>query len=529
MALWRSRDTAYRVSTAGVWLRRLGVGSGLALLAALYGWALQGVEFDLFSIFKYGGKFFELLGRMYPPDFSALPQLVRPLLQTLQMATLGTFFGALMALPLVVFGSQLIVRTALIYWPVRALMNVLRTIPDLLYAVLFVAAMGFGPAAGVGALSFFACAIIAKLTSESADNINPKPIEAVEAVGAGKLHVIRYAVLPQLFPAFIDHVIYVFELNVRVSAVMGYVGAGGMGMQLTTAMEWRNYPQVLTIALLIFALVIVIDLVANRIRDALVHGIGLPGSLRLLGIGAVVALIVWSFVSLEVDFARLARGVEYFRNLVWAIVTDPATEYFSLAVQRMVQSVQIALIGTTISFLLSFPLGFLAARRHSGMPQSVAIGMKQIPNIIRAFPELILAIFFIATFGPGPLPGVLAIAIHSVGMLGKFNAEIVEKIRKEPVEALQATGASRLQVFRYAVLPQVLPEFLALFLYRFEINVRAASVLGIVGAGGIGSLINEAQSYRAWDIVGICLVVIIPTVMAIDFVSARIRRKLIEG
>jgi phosphonate transport system permease protein len=287
MALWRSRDTAYRVSTAGVWLRRLGVGSGLALLAALYGWALQGVEFDLFSIFKYGGKFFELLGRMYPPDFSALPQLVRPLLQTLQMATLGTFFGALMALPLVVFGSQLIVRTALIYWPVRALMNVLRTIPDLLYAVLFVAAMGFGPAAGVGALSFFACAIIAKLTSESADNINPKPIEAVEAVGAGKLHVIRYAVLPQLFPAFIDHVIYVFELNVRVSAVMGYVGAGGMGMQLTTAMEWRNYPQVLTIALLIFALVIVIDLVANRIRDALVHGIGLPGPLRLLGIGAV--------------------------------------------------------------------------------------------------------------------------------------------------------------------------------------------------------------------------------------------------
>jgi phosphonate transport system permease protein len=484
MALWRSRDTAYRVSTAGVWLRRLGVGSGLALLAALYGWALQGVEFDLFSIFKYGGKFFELLGRMYPPDFSALPQLVRPLLQTLQMATLGTFFGALMALPLVVFGSQLIVRTALIYWPVRALMNVLRTIPDLLYAVLFVAAMGFGPAAGVGALSFFACAIIAKLTSESADNINPKPIEAVEAVGAGKLHVIRYAVLPQLFPAFIDHVIYVFELNVRVSAVMGYVGAGGMGMQLTTAMEWRNYPQVLTIALLIFALVIVIDLVANRIRDALVHGIGLPGPLRLLGIGAVVALIVWSFVSLEVDFARLARGVEYFRNLVWAIVTDPATEYFSLAVAAH------GAVGPDRphrhddQLCVIVPFGVFGGRRHSGMPQSVAIGMKQIPNIIRAFPELILAIFFIATFGPGPLPGVLAIAIHSVGMLGKFNAEIVEKIRKEPVEALQATGASRLQVFRYAVLPQVLPEFLALFLYRFEINVRAASVLGSWGQGG---------------------------------------------
>ncbi len=523
MAQWTER------ARGEIWLRRLGFFLGLLFLIALYGWALRGVEFDLSSIFKYGGKFFELLGRMYPPDFSALPQLVRPLLQTLQMATLGTFFGALMALPLVVFGSQLVVRSALIYWPVRMIMNILRTIPDLLYAVLFVAAMGFGPAAGVGALSFFACAIIAKLTSESADNINPKPIEAVEAVGAGKLQVIRYAVLPQLIPAFIDHVIYVFELNVRVSAVMGYVGAGGMGMQLTTAMEWRNYSQVLTIALLIFALVIVIDLVANRIRDAFVQGIVLPRPLRFLGLSVVATLIVWSFISLEVDFNRLVKGFDYFRNLVWAIVTDPATEYFELAVQRMIQSLQIALVGTTISFLLSVPLGFLAARRHVGMPVAFAVGMKQIPNIIRAFPELILAIFFIATFGPGPLPGVLAIAIHSIGMLGKFNAEIVEKIRKEPVEALQSSGASRLQVFRYAVLPQVLPEFLALFIYRFEINVRAASVLGIVGAGGIGSLINEAQSYRAWDIVGICLVVIIPTVMVIDFLSARIRKKLIEG
>jgi phosphonate transport system permease protein len=245
--------------------------------------------------------------------------------------------------------------------------------------------------------------------------------------------------------------------------------------------------------------------VANRIRDAFVHGVVLSPGLRGLGWSILAGLIVWSLLSLEIDFSRLLERLDYFKNLLWAIVTDPATEYFWLAVQRMVQSLQIALVGTTISFVLSFPLGFLASRRYVGIPVAVAVGMKQIPNIIRAFPELILAIFFIATFGPGPLAGVLAIAIHSIGMLGKFNAEIVEKIRKEPVEALQSVGASRLQVFRYAVLPQVLPEFLALFLYRFEINVRAASVLGIVGAGGIGSLINEAQSYRAWDIVGICL------------------------
>lgn len=510
------------------WVKSL---SGLIILAALgllYGWAMISVEFNPLLIFQYGGKFFELLGKMWPPDFSPLPNYWRPLFQTLQMATLGTFLGMLMALPLVVFGSQLVVRSAWVYWPVRLVMNVLRTIPDLLYAVLFVVAMGFGPIAGVGALSFFACAIIAKLTSESADNINPKPIEAIEATGANKLQVIRYAVIPQILPAFLDHTLYVFELNVRIATVMGYVGAGGIGMQLTTALEWRNYPQVMTIVLMIFATVLVIDLIANRIRDALVHGVMVPRALRWVGLGIVATLILWSAASLEFNLERLIAGVGYFQNLVNAI-SRPDWEYFELAVQRMVQSLQIALVGTTISFLLAVPVGFLAARSYTGVPIPVALAFKQVPNTIRAFPELILAIFFIATFGPGTLPGVLAIAIHSIGMLGKFNAEVVEKIRKEPVEAIQATGASRLQVFRYAILPQVLPEFLALFIYRLEINVRAASVLGIVGAGGIGSLINEAQALRDWGIVGVCLMVIIPVVMVIDFFSARVRKRLIEG
>lgn len=515
--------------TVGALLKPLSLALFTATLLALYAWSLSGVEFNLAHILQYGGKFFKLASQMYPPDFSTFHFFINPLLQTLQMALLGTFFGALMALPLIVLGSQLVVRSALIYWPIRVVMNILRTIPDLLYAVLFVAAMGIGPLAGVGALSFFACAIIAKLTSESADNINPKPIEAIEATGAGKLQVIRYAVMPQLLPAFIDHTIYVFELNVRIATVIAYVGAGGIGSQLITALEWLRYDRAFAVVLTIFAAVIAIDFVGNRIRDAFMQGITLPRPVRWLALGALALLLVWSFTSLEVELRRVLEGLGYFRNLIWAIMTDPAMEYFSLAVYRMAQSVQIALIGTTISFLLAFPLGFLAVRSYTGIPVPLAMLFKQIPNAIRAFPELVLAIFFMATFGPGPMPGVLAIAIHSIGMLGKFNAEIVEKIRKEPVEALQATGASRLQVFRHAILPQVLPEFLALFIYRLEINVRAASVLGIVGAGGIGSLINEAQSYRAWDIVGVCLLVIIPVVMAIDFLSARIRKRLIEG
>jgi phosphonate transport system permease protein len=505
----------------------------LIVLVALgvYVFAFRQVEFDPLNILQNLHHLRNLLGRMYPPDFSNFDHLVDPLIQTLQIAFLATLFGALLAIPFVSFGTQIVIRSPWVYWPIRSIMNLLRTVPDLVYAVLFVAAFGYayGPMAGMAALAVFSCSIIAKLTSESADNINRRPIEAVEATGATKFQIIRYAVMPQLLPAFIDHTIYVFELNVRVAAVIAYVGAGGIGQQLMTVLDLRMYDKALAIILTIFAMVVVIDFVSNRIRDVLLHGARVPVPIQILSGLALAGVTVWSVLGLNISPERILTGLAYLKNLLWAIVSSPAMEFFQLSVSRMWESLLIAFVGTTLSFILAFPLGFLASRKYTGVPVPAALTLKQIPGAIRAFPELILAIFFIASFGPGPLPGVLAIAIHSIGMLGKMNAEAVEKIRKEQVEALQATGANRAQVFRFGILPQVLPEFLALAIYRFEINVRAASVLGIVGAGGIGMLINEALALRQWSIVGLCLLIIIPVVIIIDLISERIRRKLIEG
>lgn len=243
----------------------------------------------------------------------------------------------------------------------------------------------------------------------------------------------------------------------------------------------------------------------------------------------ISTLVIWSGSSLEFNFQRFIEGLGYFKNLLWLMISEPELQVLPLALEQMIESIQIALVGTAISFVISFPLGFLASRKFTGIPEKLAILFKQIPNIIRAFPELILAIFFIASFGPGALPGVLAIGIHSMGMLGKFNAENVEKIRKEQVEAIQSTASNGLKVFFFGVLPQVLPEFIANGIYRFEINIRSASVLGIVGAGGIGMLINEAVGLSKWKTVGTCLYLIVITVTIIDYISVRVRRKLIEG
>jgi phosphonate transport system permease protein len=555
--------------TSMVGLRLFKLSFIVIIVVLFYVYALRAVEFDPFDIIQSMPRFFWLLSQMWPPDFTYFlnNDLIEPLIKTVQMAILGTFLGALCAIPLILFGTQIVTRRALIFWPARTLMNIIRTIPDFLYAIIFVATLGIGPLAGVAALTFFACAIISKLTSESVDNINRKPIEAIQATGASKIQIIRYGILPQILPAFIDHTIYVFELSIRVSTVIGWVGAGGIGTALNSTLENFWYARAAPIILAIFGLVVMIDFIGNRVRDAFLHGTKIPLFAKVsLALGFVYLMwwpfkLEWPFFTswlpfsaIEIDIQRITQGMVYLKNLLLAMIPDMSKlfslgtaedptkiQFFFLSIDKeyggflwycfvqMLQSISIALVGTTISFILSFPLGLFASRKYTGVPPRLALTMKQIPNAIRSFPEFVLAIFLMASFGPGPLPGALAIAIHSIGMIGKFNAEIVEKIRKEQVEALQATGANRAQVFLFGILPQVMPEFFALAIYRFEINVRAASVLGIVGAGGIGKILNDVIAERAWDKVGMCLLIIIICVMVIDFISARIRRRLIEG
>ena len=156
--------------------------------------------------------------------------------------------------------------------------------------------------------------------------------------------------------------------------------------------------------------------------------------------------------------------------------------------------------------------------------------MRQVLNAIRAFPELILAIaIFIPIAGFGPVAGALAIGIHSAGTLGKLTAEAIEGIDDGPVEAARAAGAGGLQVQRWGVLPQVLPELVGFWLYRFEINIRAGAVLGVVGAGGIGFLLQQTIAFSRWPLAGTAILVVIVATIIVDTISGGIRRRIIEG
>jgi phosphonate transport system permease protein len=200
--------------------------------------------------------------------------------------------------------------------------------------------------------------------------------------------------------------------------------------------------------------------------------------------------------------------------------------YLGLVLLKMLETVEIALWATLFAIAASLPLSILCARNYSPHILVYAAG-RTFVSFLRSVPELISALFLVLAFGFGAIPGIVALAIHSTGFLAKFFAEDIESADVRPQEAIAVTGAGRLAVLRLAVIPQVLPSFTGLSLYILDRNVRMATVIGLVGAGGIGQELKGRFDMFQYDRVGTLLLVIFLTVLLLDFLAARIRRVLI--
>lgn len=247
------------------------IGAGaLLLVGGLTWWSAVGIGFSLGELLRNLGKMGRLVAESFPPAWNFWPRLIEPLLETLQIAVVGTLFGSIVALPLAVLAARNVSPAKPAYWLNRNLMNVLRTMPDLAWAMLFATAVGFGPFAGSLALTVFTVAVVSKLTSESIESIDMNLTEAVRAAGGNWRETVRLSVLPQVLPQYVSYVLYAFELNVRASTVLGLVGAGGIGMLLNYLRTTFEYAKLTMIVLFIFAVVLVIEQLSAAARRRLV-------------------------------------------------------------------------------------------------------------------------------------------------------------------------------------------------------------------------------------------------------------------
>ncbi len=240
-----------------------------AVIAALFVVSVQQTGFG-FDGLAEGAVDFARFFRRLAPDWTALPQIWAPLIETLQIAYLATIFGTLLGLPLIFLASNNTTVNTPVMVVARSILTVLRSIPDLLYAAILAPILAPGPLPGVVALTIFTMAVLAKLTSETVESVDPGPLEALKAVGAGRHRMIMYGVLPQISATLTSYVLYIFEINVRASVVIGLVGAGGIGNLLNRYLSFFDYGGLGALIIVVFFVVLAIDSLSVWARSRLI-------------------------------------------------------------------------------------------------------------------------------------------------------------------------------------------------------------------------------------------------------------------
>lgn len=270
----------------------------------------------------------------------------------------------------------------------------------------------------------------------------------------------------------------------------------------------------------------------NMQRDSWQWTAAHPDSaLGWLGYAAAVLAIAWvlhwSAGGAQMSWGELANGMPQIADFLTRSV-PPDWSILDRLWAPALETIQIAIWGTLLSVILALPLSFIAASNLHSWHWLRRV-TRQFLNVVRSINELILALVFVSAVGLGPFPGVLALALHGMGMLGKFFAESIEEIDDGPLQALRSAGATQLQIIAFGVIPQAITAWIAVVLYRFEVNLRSATVLGMVGAGGLGfELVSSLKLFR-YPETATCIVVITVMVIAADFVSNSLRSRVQQG
>jgi len=322
--------------------------------------------------------------------------------------------------------------------------------------------------------------------------------------------------------------LYLFDHNIRVAITLGIVGAGGLGIELFTQMRGFHYQRVSAILVIIIVLVSMVDRLSAYLRREILEGTLFDRATRSRNLLLLTVFVTATFASLffvSLDMGQIYGG--FLRVLGFMIeAVPPDISETPLYLRLMLETLAIGVCGTTLAIILSAPLGLLAARNITSSHWLYNLS-KELTNLLRAMPELIFALVFVAAVGLGPIAGVMAIGLHTTGFLGKFYAEAIENLDPNPIEAIDATGARFSQKISHAVVPLMMPLFNSYNLFLLDRNIRASTVMGIVGAGGIGfELIMNTRLFEIQKVVTMIIVILI-AIIGVEWISNVLRKRAV--
>ncbi len=546
----------------------LALTTALALVLAAV-WAIIDLRVNVATFVDSVDNAADFLSRTLPLDFPPVGQLLSSIGTTLSIVICATLLAALLSVPIAVLGASNTAPHVLGRYGARALIVASRAVPDVVLAILFFRIFGFGGLTGVLAMGLHSIGMVGKLYADAIEQIDEGPRTAIRAAGGSRLQELLGGVIPQVLPSFVATSLHRLDINLRVSVVLGFVGVAGLGQEIANALRTLDYQRGIALALVVFALCVLMELLSGAIRTRLMNTTGerprsralsfitgrrrratnspagsaargprphariarvshpwTPGRLRKLVYWFVTALVVVASTwHLGLTPEQLARGFREFWPTLAQFWPPETGAMLPTLLAELVVTVEIALAATLIGAVLSLPIGAFAAANVAPRP-GIACVFRGAVLMIRGVPELVLAIIFVVITGLGPVAGACALGVGSVGLLGKLVADSVEEVDRDVEQALRATGATRLQVFFSATLPQVAPAVVGHLLYQLDTNIRSATLLGLVGAGGIGYYLLNASRVLEFGVVTTVLLLTFAVVMLVELLALWWRRMI---
>lgn len=511
-------------------------------------------------------------GRVGTITFPPLPELLSLTALTLGIVITGTVLAAVLSVPVAYIAAAN--TTPGPAW--RALGRFLgvlsRAVPDVVIAMILVLMFSLGSLPGIIAIGLHSIGMISKLFADAIEQVDEGPRLAIRAAGGSKLQEFTSGVLPQVLPSWVATVLHRGDINLRGSVLLGYVGVLGLGRELSLAFKSLDYSLGIGLAIVIFVLCVVMEIISSTVRtvmlgvqptgrglgDRVVRRIGAARSDRreaaaqaapaqavsteariasaakrpwttarvrdTLGAWVAVAVVIWAVVVSNIQWGDLVT--------FWAKAPDVLVRLWPPSfgmrttgqmLDAMLETIAIAFAATLIALVCSIVIGSFAAR-NVAPSRGVRTGARFALVGIRGIPELILAILLIVVTGLGAQAGTIALGICGIGLLGKLIADSFEEVAPGPERALTAVGATRLQRYASATLPQGARALIGHTFYTLDTNIRAATMLGIVGGGGIGYYLIQADQGGNYDQVTAIVLMILAVVLVVEGIAMWMRR-----